>query len=152
MLAFNSFKLFAVKNWTRIDIDFDSRTRRQIEEVFLIENSVSFLLSKFVAETMDYFFRFAYIACFILYLCERLSVLYDLLWLYAVSIAVFLASFLLYTYIVLKLRMYAEDWTFSYTWQHYMKCRCIFPQQKFKIGKRKSEEGEKKSPKPKKQQ
>ncbi len=150
MLAFNSFKLFAVKNWTRIDIDFDSRTRRQIEEVFLIENSVSFLLSKFVAETLDYFFRFAYIACFILYLCERLSVLYDLVWLYAVSIAVFLASFLVYFYLIMRVRMYANDWSFSYTWQHYMRCRCIFPQHKFKIGKRKDDEEDKKQAKTKK--
>jgi DNA-binding sugar fermentation-stimulating protein len=34
LLAFNNFKLFAVRNWNQIDIDFDQKTRRQIEEVF----------------------------------------------------------------------------------------------------------------------
>ena len=66
LLAFNNFKLFAVRHWNQIDIDFDPKTRRNIEKVFDIENSFAFLISKFFSESLDHFFRFAYILCFIL--------------------------------------------------------------------------------------
>ena len=101
--------------------------------MFEIENSLSFQVAKFVAESMDHFFRFAYIICFALFLCIRLSVLYDMLWLYALSIALFLVSFIIYGIVVFKVRMYSDDWDLATTWRHYAYLRCIFPKQKFKI-------------------
>ena len=91
---------------------------------------------KFVAETMDYFFRYAYIVSFLIYLCNRLSILYDLMWLYGLSIALFIASFFVYVYFMIKSRMYDNEWTFRITLNHYMKFRCIFPKRRFKLMKK----------------
>jgi hypothetical protein len=81
-----------VKNWTQIDYDLDAKTRKQIEEVFNIENSTEYNLYKFLSESMDNFFKFAYLSTFLLYLCICLSILYNLTWLYIVSIILFVIA------------------------------------------------------------
>lgn len=91
---------------------------------------------KFISETLDYFFRYAYFVCFLIYLCNRLSVLYDLMWLYSLSIAIFIASFFVYVYLLLKVRMYDNEWSLKFVYNHYTRFRCIFPKRKFKLVKR----------------
>eukprot|EP00347_Sterkiella_histriomuscorum_P019697 403340633 len=135
-LAFDNFKIFAVKYWHNIDIDFDQKTRKQIEDVFIIENSYMFQVYKFVSETFDYFFRYSYIVSFLIYLCNRLSELYDLTWLYALSIALFISSFFIYAYFLFKARMYDNEWSFKVTFNHYLKFRCIFSRKQVKLIKK----------------
>jgi hypothetical protein len=126
-LAFNSFKVFVVRNWTRIDYDLDTRTRRQIEEVFEIENSPQFKIYQFVSENLDYFARYVYIACFALFVCVKMSKLYNLLWLNIVSPIVFGLSVIFYGFIHVKLLMIENEWRFGKAFNHYVKLRCIFP-------------------------
>jgi hypothetical protein len=57
---------------------------------------------------MDKLFRFAYIASFSIYLAERLSYLYDLTWLYAAAIAIFIASVIIWMLSVILAKMLEE--------------------------------------------
>ena len=126
-LAFNSFKVFVVRNWTRIDYDLETKTRRQIEEVFEIENSKEFKIYQYISENLDYFARYAYIASFAFFVCVKMSSLYDLLWLSIVSPIVFAISVILYGYIHVKVLMTENEWRFNKAFNHYLKLRCIFP-------------------------
>ena len=74
--AFNDFKLFVVMHWSRIDYDLDAKTRILIEDVFNTEQSQTYRLYEFVANNMDYFFRFMYLVVFLLYLFLKLADLY----------------------------------------------------------------------------
>lgn len=143
-LAFNNFKMFAVQYSHKIDIDFDQKTRKQVEDVFIIENSVEFRVYKFISDNTDNFFRFAYIASFLLFLCLRLSDLFSLTWLYAVSIALFIASFIFYFYIIIRGKMHDQEWSFSITVKHYLKFECIFPRKQLKFLRKDQEEVKKK--------
>jgi hypothetical protein len=126
-LSFNDFKLFAIKYWSQIDYDLDLKTRKQIEMCFTIENSMSYLLFKFIAENLDFFFRFAYIACFLIYLMQRLSILFDLKWLYGLSIALFISSFFFWMLTIIWGKMIEEEMKFSLAFRHYATFECLFP-------------------------
>jgi hypothetical protein len=116
-----------VQNWTQIDYDLDPKTRKKIEDVFEIENSRHFRLCKFIAESLDQFFRFAYLACYVLYLCTQLSSLYTYKWLYGHSIAMFILTFILYFVWIVYDKMNDEEWTLGKSMIYYAKLRCIFP-------------------------
>ena len=133
-LAFNSFKVFVVAYWTQIDYDLDSRTRKQIEEVFNIENSTEFRIYKFVSENMDYFFRFAYFVCFNLYVLLKIAFIYELIWLEAVSIIVFIIANFLYVFLHIYFKRIENEWSWKNTINYYAYFRFIFPrQQKLKM-------------------
>lgn len=102
----------------------------------MIENSVKFRIYKFISETMDNFFRYAYIVCFLIFLCNRLSALYSLLWLYALSIALFILSFFVYLFFVVRAKMYDHEWSFKVTLRHYATFECICPRKRFRLLKK----------------
>lgn len=143
-LAFNSFKVFVVANWTQVDYDLNVKTRKEIEEVFNIENSSEFRIYKFIADNLDYFFRFAYMACFVLFICLKMSFLYDLEWLYGLSIALFILAFALYTLAHIREKMIENEWTFSTAFRYYAKMRCIFPKRQLLKAKAPSDKKKKK--------
>ncbi len=105
----------------------DPKTRKKIEDVFEIENSRQFRLCKFIAENLDQFFRFAYLTCYILYLCTELSTLYVYKWLYGYSIAMFILAFILYVVWTIHDKMSEEEWSMSKAVHFYARLRCIFP-------------------------
>ena len=47
--TFNAFKVFVVAYWNQIDYDLDAKTRKKIEEVFELENSIIFRLYQFTS-------------------------------------------------------------------------------------------------------
>ncbi len=104
-----------------------------MEDVFIIENSVQFRVFKFISDTTDNFFRFAYITSFLLFLCIRLSILYDLTWLYGLSIGLYIVSFFFYFYFIVRGKMYDQEWSFKIAMNHYMKFECIFPRKQLKF-------------------
>ena len=94
--------MFVVDNWTQIDYDLDSKTRRQIEEVFEIESSSAFRIYKWLSENLDPFARYIYFATFALFLCLKMADLYSLSWLVPTSIVVFIASNFLWVYLHIR--------------------------------------------------
>jgi len=111
----------------------DSRTRKKIEEVFTLEGSTAFLINKFISENLDNFFRFEYIAVFTFFILKELSFVYDLIWLSAFSITLFVVSHLLYITWIIYSKMNEEKWAFRKTINFYSKLRCIFPKKNMLI-------------------
>lgn len=127
--AFDAFKVFVVNHWTQIDYDLDSKTRKQIEEVFDIENSPRYNFYYFISENLDYFFRYFYLKTYILYLCICLSSLYNFIWLYIVAIVLYVVSMFFYMFIHVHKHKQKVDWSYRKTWGYYMKMGCIFPKE-----------------------
>ena len=111
-LAFNDFKIFVVQNWKKIDYDLDSKFRKQIEEVFVLENSNEFRINKFISCHLDPLSRFLYLATFLLYFCVKLSDLFDLQWLRITAPVLFGISIVIYILIHLKLVMIRKECDF----------------------------------------
>jgi hypothetical protein len=134
-MAFDSFKIFVVVHWTQIDYDLDSRTRKQIEEVFAIENSTSFKFFQFCCENLDPLFRFGYANCFMFFLLYFVAKLYYLDWLHIAVIVVFVCMNVFWILGILLIRMKKSNKTFCGAINFYFRCFCIFPkkQKKFKI-------------------
>ena len=119
------------------------KTRKSIEEVFEIENSTHFVVYKWLSEVLDPFTRFIYLAIFILFICLKLADLYNLVWLKATVIALFIASSFLYLYLIISQKMHETEWKFKKVIEFYVKLRCLFP--KPTVLKTKKEEVKKKS-------
>ena len=61
-IVFNEFKIFVRKNFITIDYLLESRTRIQIQEVFRLEQKVDYFIFRVLTNSLDPFFRFAYVA------------------------------------------------------------------------------------------
>jgi len=105
-------------------------TRMQIEEIFNTENSFSFGMYKFLSENLDYAFRFLYIDIYLIYLGVELAVLYDLLWLYIVSIILFILSVLGFLCWIVRNRMIEEEWKLKKALKHYTSLEFIIPKER----------------------
>ena len=131
MLTFyREFKEFVVSFYYLIELDLDKSTRDHIDQVFTLENSGAFLLSKFVCENIDNFFRFAYILVFLIFFCFKMATLYGLPWLQAASSVLFALSVVLWMVFQIAAKMRKEEWKFGYTLSYYAKMNCIVPQRK----------------------
>eukprot|EP00347_Sterkiella_histriomuscorum_P003280 403364894 len=129
-MAFDSFKGFVVDHWTQIDYDLDSRTRKQIVEVFEIENSFEFKFYKYISNNLDYLFRYGYESAFLFFLCNFLSRLYSLLWLEIVSVILFVLSIVGWILFHIIVRMKKNRLTFFKATMFYLKCYQIIPKEK----------------------
>ncbi|CDW71294.1 glutamate-gated chloride channel [Stylonychia lemnae] len=131
-MAFDSFKKFVVENWTQIDFDLDPRTRMQMQQVFEIENSVEFKLYEYFSNYLDYIFRYAFAICYIFFLCNILSRLYNVYWLSIASIVVFV--FLIFAWVLFHIfwRMSENKISFLDAVKFYLRGYCIVPKQKKK--------------------
>ena len=116
-----------VKHWTQIDYDLDSKTRRQIEEVFEIESSTEFRVYKWLSENLDPFSRYIYFATFVLFICLKMADLYSQEWLVPTSIVLFIASNFLWVYLHIREVQIEHEWKFGKAVDYYLKFRCIFP-------------------------
>lgn len=126
-MAFNAFIVFVVKNWTQIDYDLDSKTRRQIEEVFEIENSNAFRIYKWLSDNLDPFFRYIFLAAFVLFECTKMADLFEQEWLGPTSIALFVVSIILWMFLHVRNVQKEHEWPFKKAIDYYVKFRCIFP-------------------------
>jgi flagellar basal body-associated protein FliL len=76
---------------------------------------------------MDYFFRYAYLATFALYIAIFMSQLYNLIWLYIVSIVLFILSIFIYIFYHVNRQKQKTDWSYKKSCAFYMRLKCIFP-------------------------
>ena len=111
----------------------DSKTRKQIVEVFEIENSVEFKFYKYVSNNLDYVFRYGYAMCYLFFLCYFLSLLYELYWLYVTTIVLFVVSILGWILYHLLRRMRKSDLHMWGALKYYMRCYCILGSKKKRV-------------------
>lgn len=148
--AYDEFQLFAKENWTQVDYDIDGKTKKKIEEIFLIENSNSFTMYQYLNINLDGFMRFAFLITFALFLMLQFSTLYHKEWLKIIGYFIYFLIWTIYIIVHLKLRMDMlpdKDRSVSNAIIYYLQLRCCFPKRKKLIIKKKTKKEEEKQAK-----
>jgi hypothetical protein len=138
--AYDEFQLFAKENWTQVDYDIDFRTKKKIEDIFLIENSNSFNMFKYLSNQLDPFMRFAFIQTFQLYITTQFGWLFGSYFLNLIGGCIFLFSWAFYLFIHLKRKMEMlpdKERTWGHAISFYLMLRCCFPKKKKFVGRKK---------------
>ena len=119
-----------VVHWTQIDYDLDSKTRKQIEEVFEIENSTDFKFEQFISETLDPIFRIGYANGFFFFQIYYVALLYQQSWLVIVVSSLFAFFNIVWILAYLYIRMKKSDLSFCGAILFYLQCYHIVPKKK----------------------
>ncbi len=108
----------------------DSKTRKQIEEVFEIENSTAFKFEQFISYTLDPIFRVGYANSFFFFQIYYISLLYQISWLVIVISVLFSVLGVVWILYYIITRMKKSNIGFFEAICYYCKCYHIVPKAK----------------------
>jgi len=119
----NAFK--AVLKGHEEDLNrIDPLVRRNIKKILTIEQSIEFKICDLIAEKMDSFFRYFYLACVAFFL-GYFAVELDGLWKSLILFFLGMGVLSLQVFVVVRRRMRKSKLTWKGAFLFYLKCMCI---------------------------
>ena len=141
--SFNRLKQFVIDNWTQIDYDIDSVTRKKIEIVFETETSLQFRMYEYITLNLEYFMRFYYIWGFVYYFGDKITELYTIDWLEPIVPIVFILGIFLYILVHFRWKKSEQKWDLRRTFEYYAWFECFVPRKEKAYLRQLKKQGEK---------